>query len=109
MPKRVIEAGGDRPLLDVVSYARAGPGRRDKLSPAQMEHISLTGHRAPEVMIKVLSKGGQDLGAIRRHVGYIGRYGEVEIETDDARALKGRAVGKDLMDDWDLDLDEHRR
>lgn len=109
MPKPVIRLSDDRPLLDVASYARPGPGRRDRLSPTEIEHISLTVHRAPEVMIKVLSRGGQDLGAVQRHIGYIGRYGDLDIETDEGPALRGREVGKELLENWDLDLDEHRR
>ena len=31
-----------RPLLDIASYARRGPGRRDHLSPAEIAHISRT-------------------------------------------------------------------
>lgn len=108
MPKLAIDVGGGVPLLDIASYARRGPGRRDRLSALEVEHISLTVHRAPEVMIKVLNKGGQGSRAVKRHVGYIGRYGDLEIETDDGRALKGRDVGRDLVHDWDLDLDDHR-
>jgi hypothetical protein len=109
MAKRVIDVGGDRALLDIASYARPGPGHRDRLSAADLEHISLTVHRAPEVMIKVLSRGGQDLAALGRHFAYIGRNGELEIETDDGNGVKGRRVGKDLLEDWDLDLYTHRR
>jgi hypothetical protein len=109
MPKLAIDVGVGAPLLDIASYARRGPGRRDRLSAAEIEHISLTVRRTPEVMIKVVNKGGQSSGAVQRHVGYIGRYGDLEIETDDGRALKGRGVGRDLLQDWDLDLDEHRR
>jgi len=40
-------------LLDVASYARRGPGRRDQLSPAEIELIARTVNRTPEVMVKV--------------------------------------------------------
>jgi hypothetical protein len=66
MQRRLIDLrGGGRPLLDIVSHARGGLGRRDRLCPAQIEHISLTVNRTPEVMIKVLSQGGQGLGPTR--------------------------------------------
>ena len=45
-------------LLDIASYGRRGPGRRDRLSAAETELISRTVRRAPEVMVKVLTRGG---------------------------------------------------
>jgi len=100
-----------RPLLDVASYVRRGPGRRDRLSPAEVEHISLTVRRAPEVMVRVLSRGGQDLRAVRRHIDYLRlrEDGELGLETDDGERLSGQAASKDLVKDWDLDLEENRR
>lgn len=109
MPKRLTDVGGGRPLLDIASYARRGPGRRDHLSHDETELIERTVRRTPEVMVKVLSRGGQDLKAIGRHLGYLNRGGEVDIETDDGQRLSGNGVEKELLEDWDLDLEEHRR
>jgi predicted transcriptional regulator len=109
MPRRLIDVGGARPLLDIASYARRGPGRRDRLSQDEIELIARTARRTPEVMVKVLSRGGQDLKAIGRHLGYLNRAGEVEIETDDGQRLSGEGVEMELLEDWDLDLEEHRR
>ena len=108
MSRRAISFEG-RPLLDIASYARQGPGRRDRLSPEEIEHISLTVHRTPEVMVKVLTRGGQNLGAVRKHFQYLNRKGELEIETDGGQRLSGKGVERDLIDDWDLDIEEHRR
>ena len=108
MPRRLIDLGA-KPLLDVASYARRGPGRRDHLSQDEIELISRTVGRTPEVMVKVLSRGGQDLKAIGRHLGYLNRGGEVDIETDDGQRLSGKGVEKELLEDWDLDLEEYRR
>ena len=33
----------------------------------------------------------------------------MEIETDDGQRLSGKGVEKELLEDWDLDLEEHRR
>jgi hypothetical protein len=57
MPKRLVQLEG-KPLFDIASYARAGSSRRDRLSPKQIEQITLTVRRAPEVMVKVLTRGG---------------------------------------------------
>ncbi len=62
--RHLIDTGGGRGWLDIGSYARQGPGRRDRLSPAQIEFIARTVHRTPEVMVKMLNQGGQDLGAV---------------------------------------------
>jgi hypothetical protein len=96
-------------LLDIASYARQGPGTRDRLSPKEIEHISLTVRRAPEVMVKVLTRGGQDLKSIQRHLAYLSRKGELEIETDEGERVAGKGVEKELLEDWDLDLQENRR
>ena len=39
MPRRLIDFGA-KPLLDIASYARRGPGRRDHLSHDEIELIS---------------------------------------------------------------------
>jgi hypothetical protein len=109
MTRPLIEAGGGRPLLDIASYARRGPGRRDRLSIDEIELISRTVRRTPAVMVKVLSRGGQDLKAVGRHVAYLSRDGEVSIETDDGQRLSGNGVEKGLLENWDMDLEEHRR
>jgi len=110
MPERPIRFEFEsRPLLDIASYARRGPGRRDHLSPTEIELIARTAYRTPEVMVKVLTRGGQDLGAVRRHLEYLDRKGELEIETDDGQKLSGKGVERELLEDWDLDIEEDRR
>src|SRR5580692_11319894 len=111
MPKRLINIRAGVPLLDIASYARRGPGHRDRLSTVEIQQIARTVRRTPEVMVKVLSRGGQDLGAVRRHLDYLRLRddGELELETDDGQRISGEGVSKELLNDWDLDLEEHRR
>jgi Plasmid recombination enzyme len=109
MPRHLIDVGDGRGWLDIGSYARRGPGQRDRLSPTEIETITRTVHRTPEVMVKVLNRGGQNLGAVARHLDYLTRKGELEIETDEGERLKGNGAEAELLDDWDLDLDEERR
>jgi hypothetical protein len=109
VPKHLLNVGSERGLLDIGSYARHGPGRRDRLSPAEIELIARTVRRTPEVMVKVLNRGGQSLAAVGRHLNYLDRDGELEIETDEGQRLKGGGVEQVLLDDWDLDLEEERR
>jgi hypothetical protein len=100
---------GARPLLDLVSYGRRGPNDNRPLLPHEIEFFARTVRRTPEVMVKVLSKGGQDFGAVQRHFDYLSRKGELELETDDGRHVAGDEIQKSLLMDWDLDLEEHRR
>jgi hypothetical protein len=109
MPKLRISLFEGRPLLDIASYARRGPGQRDRLSPAEIAQIARTVRRVPEAVVKVLPKDSNNVASISRHIGYIGRYGDLELETDDGERLGGKGIGRQLLEDWDLDLDEHRR
>jgi hypothetical protein len=106
--RQLIDMGGAAPLLDISSYARRGPGRRDRLSPAEIELIGRTVNRTPEVMVKVLTRGGRNLKAVRAHLAYLTRGGELDIETDDGERISGKKVERDLIDDWNLDLEEYR-
>ena len=90
--------------FDLFSYARRGPGQRAQLSPGEIEQIARTARRTPEVMVKVLPKGANNLGAVRRHFSYIGREGALDVETDDGEKLRGDDVGEDLVEEWDLDV-----
>ncbi len=98
-----------RPLLDLTSYARRGPGRRDRVPAEEVALIARTVRHAPEVMVKVLTRGSTDVGSVVRHFGYLGRYGELALETDDGDQLAGRALGKEVANRWDLDLGEYGR
>lgn len=101
----------DERLFDLVSYARRGPGRRDHLSPGEIAQVARTVRRTPEVMVKVLSRGGQDLKAVGRHLDYLRLRdeGELGLETDDGQRLTGDNATQELVESWDLDLEKHRR
>jgi hypothetical protein len=96
------------PPFNIVSYGLGSPGRGRPLSIAQIKLVTRTVGRTPEVMIKVVNKGASSLAAVGRHVGYIGRKGEVEIESDDGEILQGEEVGNALVEDWNLDLIKER-
>lgn len=98
----------EEPLLNIASYARGGPRAADRLTPSQIEQIRLTVNRAPEAVVKVLPRSSNDLMAVGKHIDYIGRRGNLELEGDDGERLRGR-VGAALLEDWDLDIDDVRR
>jgi hypothetical protein len=100
----------DESWLDIGSHARAGPSQRAYLSPAQVALIQRTATRTPGVMVKVTSGRGPSTGrGVAAHFKYIGRVGDLEIETDDGGRLIGEDAGQQLIRDWDLDMDEDRQ
>ena len=110
MTRAVVNvAGSGSPLLEIFSHARRGPGRRDRFSGVQVALIARTVHRAPEVMVKVLTRGGQDARAVGRHLNYLSRDGDLELETDEGARHQGKGAAKALIEDWDLELDQERR
>jgi hypothetical protein len=89
--------------FDVVSYGRRGPTAPRVFNREQLAQLSRTASGAPEVMVKVTG-GGRDGQGVAAHFDYIGRKGELEIETDDGQLLAERHLGKRLVEDWDLDI-----
>lgn len=109
MSKRTFRIREGEPLLDIVSYGRSGPRETGgRLTRTQVEQIRRTVQRVPEAVVKVLPRDSNDLKAAGKHLDYIGRYGELELETDDGERLQGR-IGKVLLEEWDLDIDDVRR
>lgn len=109
MPKLNVSLFDGRPILDIASYARHGPGKRERLSPAEVAQIARTVRRVPEAIVKVLPRDSNNFASVSKHIDYIGRKGELELGTDDGDRMTGRGIGRRLLEDWDLDLDEHRR
>jgi hypothetical protein len=107
--KRVFRVREGEPLLDIVSYGRGGPRESGgRLTPGQIEQIRRTVQRVPEVVVKVLPRASNDLKAAGKHLDYIGRYGKLELETDCGERVHGR-IGKALLEEWDVDIDDVRR
>ena len=96
------------PLLDFVAHGRALPEYERPLSISQINLITRTVGRTPEVMVKIINKGSSSLVGVSGHVGYIGRQGGVELETDQGEILQGQEVGNALLEDWNLDLIQQR-
>jgi hypothetical protein len=99
MPRRLIDLDKNRPLFDIASDARRGPGAR--WSPQELELITHTARRTPEVKV---SGGATSLQGALAHLKYIDRRGRLDIETDQGEVVHGGDAQKSLMADWDLDL-----
>jgi hypothetical protein len=105
MKKRLINLRGEKPLLDIAAYGRSGPRT---LTQAEREHIARTVGKVPEVVVKV-SGGARTLAGVERHMDYIGRKGKLGLESDTGEHLTGKRFEADLIRDWNLDLEAHRR
>ena len=101
MPRRLIDLDKDRPLFDIASHARRGPGAH--WSPQELELITRTARRTPEVMVKV-SGGATSLQGALAHLKYVDRRGRLDIETDQGEVVHGSDAQNSLIADWELDL-----
>jgi Relaxase/Mobilisation nuclease domain len=101
MKRRVLDLRGQKPLLDIASYGRAGPR---SLTRSEREYVERTVRRAPEVVIKV-SGGARTLSGVERHLAYVGRQGKLAIESDDGQMMPGKAFQLDVVRDWNLDVE----
>ena len=105
MKRRMSEPSS---VLDIVSYGRRALQYR--LTPFQIEQIRRTVSRTPEVMVKVTGGAGANSArGIVAHFNYVGRRGDVDIETDGGQRLRDKDAGKQLLGEWDLDVELHRR
>jgi hypothetical protein len=105
VPKRIVDLRDARPILDIGSYGRNGPARGG-FSPAQMASAGRTARRVPEVMLKV-SGGARTMRGVATHLAYLEK--RADLQTDDGEQLSEKGLGRELLEGWDLDLDEHRR
>lgn len=100
MNKRVIDLRSQVPLLDIVSYARG----RGPLTRIQRDYVARTVRRVPEVVVKI-SGGARTLAGVERHVKYIERKGALGLETDMGTRAGDLNFPRDLVTDWDLDIE----
>lgn len=93
-------------LLNIASYGRRGPGERLVLTSAEIAHASRTARGVPEVMIKV-SGGARTIRGVVTHLEYLEK--RADLETDEGAVLTEKELARELLKDWDLELDERRR
>ncbi|KWF06404.1 relaxase/mobilization nuclease domain-containing protein [Burkholderia pseudomultivorans] len=108
-PKVYIDAmllnWGDRLFQEPFRHARAQRLSRGSLrdEAARMrEQLARTLRRTPEVMIKITNKASsaQGIGAVRRHLRYISRNGQVELEDQNGDRIAGAEAVRDLVQTW---------
>jgi hypothetical protein len=79
------------------------PLRRRGTRPAGVARVrqtlAATTRKAPEVVVKI-SGGGRGMRAIRAHLDYISRNGQVVLENQDGDLIAGRDEIRDLKDEF---------
>lgn len=111
MPKSMTNADGlllqwgDRLFYEPVrarKVPRTGSAARAGRPTALRAQVARTIRRVPEVMVKITNRrGGQNgMGAIRAHLDYISRNGEVDLEDQDGNLISGRPEVRDLAQMW---------
>ncbi|HWM68413.1 MAG TPA: hypothetical protein VNO35_17610 [Steroidobacteraceae bacterium] len=80
-----------------------------RLSPEQLQQIERTVRRAPEVIVRISAPQSNDFDAVQKYLDLIARQGELRLETDSAELMGGPRLGRRLMEEMDLDLEEYRR
>src|SRR5262245_27705265 len=107
MPKRIVDLRSqERALLDIASYGRRGPSGRLALSSSEVAHAIRTVRGFPEVMIKV-SGGARTIRGVATHMEYL--EARADLETDEGAALTQKGLVRELLKDWDLEVDESLR
>jgi hypothetical protein len=68
------------------------------------DQLARTLRRTPEVMVKITNKASsaQGMGAVRRHLRYISRKGQVELEDQNGDRIAGSEAVRDLARTWQL-------
>ena len=110
-PKAYIDAmllnWGDRLFQEPFRHVRAPQLSRAAMrgEAARMrDQLARTLRRTPEVMVKITNKasGAQGMGAVRRHLRYISRNGQVELEDQNGDRISGPEAVRDLARNWQL-------
>lgn len=101
----MLQNWGDRLFQEPFRHARAQRLSRAGLhdEAARMrEQLARTVRRAPEVMVKITNKASsaQGVDAVRRHLRYMSRNGQVELEDQNGYRMTGADAVRDLVRTW---------
>src|SRR5258708_9523191 len=85
-----------------VSAPRLSRVRLGDAAARMREQLARTLDGATEAMVKITNRasGAQGMGAVRRHLRYISRNGQVELEDQDGQIIAGAAALRDLAHVW---------
>lgn len=97
---RLLEEWGSRLLRGRRHFVSDGLPIGGKLGAGTVRHeVRAIVRRAPQVMVKV-SGGGRGMGAIKAHMAYISKRGNLEVEDQEGNRYKGREAIDELAKEW---------
>lgn len=79
--------------------AGSQPPRCSSGAAGARSRVSGIVRKVPEVMVKV-SGGGKGMRAIKAHMDYISRNGDVALENENGEVIAGKEAVRDLRDEW---------
>ena len=112
-PKRArrVQGGSDAvPYALGAGRSGGGSGSAGRMPGAQLAaraRLDRLASKVPEVMVKVTGRKHVG-GAASAHLAYIGRHGQLEIETRDGDRIDTKAAMIALGEEWDSDADAAR-
>lgn len=113
-PKRArrVQGGPDGVPYALVGARRSGggagsAGRMPSAQVAARARLDRLASKVPEVMVKVTGRKHVG-GAASAHLAYIGRHGQLAIETGDGDLIDTKVAMIALGEEWDSDADAAR-
>lgn len=86
-------------IVKAAPLPRLGTITRRKAAAIRQRIAATVAQRSPQVMVKVTG-GGRGMGAIAAHFRYITKNGRLAIEDDRGVVREGKAVLRDLTEQW---------
>lgn len=86
-----------------ITLASAGGGGGGQSTAARAQavraRLARTAKRVPEVMVKITSSC-RGMTQVSRHIDYISRKGQIDLEDQDGMTVRGKERLKELKEDW---------
>lgn len=97
---QLLEEWGNRLLRGRRHFKSDGLPIGGRLGAGTVRHeVRAIVRRAPQVMVKVTG-GGRGMRAIKAHMAYISKKGNLEVEDQDGNRYKGREAVDELAREW---------
>jgi len=105
-----VSLKGKVPKKDTTSKKLGANAVRALTSHSRLRaQIARTTRRSPEVMVKITNRlgAGKGMAAIRNHLGYISRNGQLELESDTGERLTDKESIGDFTTEWQTQVRGH--
>ena len=88
------------PVIPIIDRRAVKPAVSTARRAQQVrERLGRTVRKSPEVMVKITS-ACRGMTQVGRHIDYISRIGQIDLEDQDGLVVRGKDVLKELKEDW---------